>query len=172
MRIQMGKTREELEGMTMRQLRVYAKEIGCCLGYDGPRKESTVGAIVAFQDHVASSMGLESMKRGIPDTVAEPVSMLVVNAIRMSISNDTGQTLDSSLLIECPFCGCLEPIIQTSSLDDFCHEARVVCPSCRISTSWERQSWKVVSIPVGEDVSRLLAIGRAIVRWNTRNSNI
>lgn len=49
--IQMGKTRKELEGMTMQQLRGYAKEIGCCLGYDGSRKESTVGAILAFQDH-------------------------------------------------------------------------------------------------------------------------
>ena len=43
------KTHEELCGMTMKQLKEYAREIGCCLGYDGSRKASTVEAIEAYQ---------------------------------------------------------------------------------------------------------------------------
>lgn len=48
-----GRTREELERMTMRQLKAYAKEIGCCLGYDGSRKDTAVTAILAFLDYQA-----------------------------------------------------------------------------------------------------------------------
>lgn len=43
------KTKDELERMTMKQLREYAKEVGCCLGYDGARKETAVRAILSFQ---------------------------------------------------------------------------------------------------------------------------
>lgn len=43
------KTQEELRGMTMRDLRAYAKEIGCCLGYDGSRKDAAIGAIMAYE---------------------------------------------------------------------------------------------------------------------------
>lgn len=46
----MSKTREELESMTLKQLRAHAKEIGCCLGYDGSRKDTCVGAILVFQE--------------------------------------------------------------------------------------------------------------------------
>lgn len=37
--------------MTMVQLRAYAKEIGCCLGYDGSRKGTAVGAILSYQHY-------------------------------------------------------------------------------------------------------------------------
>lgn len=43
-----GSKREELERMTMKQLKEYAKQIGCCLGYDGSRKDTAVTAILAF----------------------------------------------------------------------------------------------------------------------------
>lgn len=43
------RTQEELESMTMKQLKAYAKEIGCCLGYDGSRKDTTVAAILSHQ---------------------------------------------------------------------------------------------------------------------------
>lgn len=43
------KTEEQLRAMTMRELRAYAKEIGCCLGYDGARKDTAVGAILSYQ---------------------------------------------------------------------------------------------------------------------------
>lgn len=43
------KTHEELTAMTMKQLKEYAKEIGCCLGYDGSRKDTTIRAIETHQ---------------------------------------------------------------------------------------------------------------------------
>lgn len=43
------KTRDELEAMTMKHLKAYAREIGCCLGYDAARKESAVNAILSYQ---------------------------------------------------------------------------------------------------------------------------
>lgn len=46
------KTHEELCKMTVRELREYAKEIGCCLGYAASRKDSTVKAIETHQHHV------------------------------------------------------------------------------------------------------------------------
>lgn len=46
------KTHEELCVMTVKQLKEYAKEIGCCLGYDAARKDTTVNAIEAHQRHV------------------------------------------------------------------------------------------------------------------------
>lgn len=43
------KTREELTAMTVKQLKEYANEIGCCLGYDAARKDSTINAIECFE---------------------------------------------------------------------------------------------------------------------------
>ena len=43
------KTHEELINMTMKQLKEYAKEIGCSLGYDAARKDTTINAIEAFE---------------------------------------------------------------------------------------------------------------------------
>lgn len=45
------KSREELESMTMKQLKAHAKEIGCCLGYDGSRKDTTIAAILSHQNN-------------------------------------------------------------------------------------------------------------------------
>jgi hypothetical protein len=45
------KTREELERMTCAQLKAYAKEIGCSLGYAGARKDTTVAAILSHQQY-------------------------------------------------------------------------------------------------------------------------
>lgn len=52
-----GKTQEELRRMTMKEIRAYAKEIGCCLGYDGSRKESAIQAVISHQKR------LERMRR-------------------------------------------------------------------------------------------------------------
>ena len=35
--------------MTTKQLKEYAKEIGCSLGYDAARKDTTINAIEAFE---------------------------------------------------------------------------------------------------------------------------
>ena len=46
------KTHDELINMTMKQLKEYAKEIGCILGYDAARKETAINAIESYQRHV------------------------------------------------------------------------------------------------------------------------
>ncbi len=46
------KTHEELINMTVKQLKEYAKEIGCILGYDAARKETTINAIESQQRYV------------------------------------------------------------------------------------------------------------------------
>lgn len=57
------KTREELEAMTTKKLKEYAKEIGCCLGYDGSRKDTTVAAILAHQSRIERG---EPVSKGHP----------------------------------------------------------------------------------------------------------
>lgn len=47
------KTEEELRRMTMKELRAYAREVGCCMGYDGSRKDTAVRAIVDYGRYAA-----------------------------------------------------------------------------------------------------------------------
>lgn len=47
------KTREDLCRMTMREIRAYARQIGCCLGYAGARKDSAIQEVVSYQRHVS-----------------------------------------------------------------------------------------------------------------------
>ena len=102
---------------------------------------------------------------GIPRTIAEDPDMETVRRIRASIASDTGQVVESDLLEPCPFCGG-RPYVQVHELDETCVEARVVCPSCHVSTTRECQSWRVW---FGEDeLTRTLAMGRAISLWNRR----
>ena len=102
---------------------------------------------------------------GIPRTIAEDPDMGTVRRIRASIASDTGQVVESDLLLPCPFCGA-RPYIQTHDLGGACVDARVVCPSCHVSTTREHQSWKVGYL--GDDLTRTLAMGRAISAWNRR----
>ena len=102
---------------------------------------------------------------GIPRTIAEDPSMETVRRIRASVTSDTGQVVESDMLLDCPFCGAT-PYVQVHELDETCVEARVVCPSCHVSTTREHQSWKVGYL--GDDLTRTLAIGRAISSWNRR----
>ena len=102
---------------------------------------------------------------GIPCTIAEEPDMETVRRIRASITKDTGQVVESDLLLDCPFCGA-RPYVQVYELDETCVEARVVCPSCHVSTAREFQSWKLCYL--GDDLTRTLAIGRAISLWNRR----
>ena len=102
---------------------------------------------------------------GIPRTIAEDPSMETVRRIRASVTSDTGQVVESDLLKPCPFCGA-RPYVQVHELGETCVEARVVCPSCHVSTVRETQSWRVWH---GDDeLTRTLAIGRAISAWNRR----
>lgn len=108
----------------------------------------------------------EWLMTGIPRNIAENPDMGVVDRIRDSLRGDNGQTCESSMLAPCPFCGCETPYVQTSSIGDYIEEARVVCPSCHVATTRDGQSWRVSYR--GDDVTRTLAIGRAISRWNRR----
>lgn len=108
----------------------------------------------------------EWLMAGIPRNIAENPDMDVVGRIRDSLRSDNGQTCESSMLAPCPFCGCETPYVQTSSIGDCTEEARVVCPSCHVATTRDGQSWRVSYR--GDDVTRTLAIGRAISRWNRR----
>lgn len=102
---------------------------------------------------------------GIPRTIAEDPSMETVRRIRASVTSDTGQVVESDLLLDCPFCGA-RPYVQVHELGEMCIEARVVCPSCHVSTAREYQSWRVWH---GDDeLTRTLEIGRAISAWNRR----
>ena len=107
----------------------------------------------------------EWLMPGIPRTIAEDPDMETVRRIRASITKDTGQVVESDLLEPCPFCGG-RPYIQTYELGDTCVDARVVCPRCHVSTRREYQSWRVGHM--GDDITRTLAIGRAISLWNRR----
>lgn len=51
------KTHDELSKMTVKQLKDYAKQIGCCLGYDGSRKDSTINAIEQQQHNAKQNEG-------------------------------------------------------------------------------------------------------------------
>lgn len=46
------KTEEELMAMKHCELKAYAKEIGCCLGYDASRKDTMRAAILRHQQHI------------------------------------------------------------------------------------------------------------------------
>lgn len=102
---------------------------------------------------------------GIPRTIAEAPDMGTVRRIRASVTEDTGQVVESDLLLPCPFCGG-RPYVQIYEMDETCVEARVVCRMCHVSTAREYQSWRVWF--EGDELTRALAIGRAISRWNRR----
>lgn len=102
---------------------------------------------------------------GIPRNIAENPDMETVELIRESITEDSCQVVDSDMLLPCPFCGG-KPYIQVHELSETCVESRVICRRCHVSTSRDCQSWRVWC---GDDeVTRTLAIGRAISSWNRR----
>ena len=73
----------------------------------------------------------EWLMPGIPRTIAEDPDMDTVRRIRASITKDTGQVVESDLLLDCPFCSG-RPYVQTYELGDTCAEARVVCGVPRV----------------------------------------
>ena len=90
-------------------------------------------------------------------------------AIRDSLDEPYGQTSNSTRLKTCPFCGG-RPYVQTFVGEDFA-ESRVVCSSCHVSTSRECSGGRTTWEPTGEDLTRWVAIDRAIEAWNARHES-
>lgn len=94
--------------------------------------------------------------------------MARLRAVESSLVGDTGQTTYSEMLLPCPFCGGRAWVQYWPYPDDMGYEARVVCGDCHVSTSRDYQSGRTTYLPTGEDITRLLAIERAIQAWNRR----
>ena len=94
--------------------------------------------------------------------------MTRLRAVEASLVDDNGQTAYSTMLDPCPFCGGRAWIQYWPYPDDMGYEARVVCGDCHVSTSRDYQSGRTTYLPTGEDITRLLAIERAIQTWNRR----
>lgn len=109
------------------------------------------------------------------------LSLEELEAVRASIIGDDGQNVFSSMLEACPFCGAdasrlhgdedyAGPYVQVGPdmlFDGRLIDARVVCNSCKVSTTRSTASSVYVSV-TDEDVTRLTAIGLAIMDWNRR----
>ena len=109
------------------------------------------------------------------------VSLEELEAVRASIFRDDGQNVFSSMLEPCPFCGAdachlhgddnyVGPYVQVGPdmmFEGRLIDARVVCNSCKVSTTRSTASSVHVS-STDEDVTRLTAIGLAIKDWNRR----
>lgn len=112
-----------------------------------------------------------------PEQLAASVAVIErLHALQDTFEDDTGQTLHTSALLPCPFCGAgsdpggPRPWVQTSDALSGGWEARVVCGGCHVSTSREWVAGQVTYLPTGEDVTRLLAVEKAAASWNRRFS--
>lgn len=90
-------------------------------------------------------------------------------AVRDSLDEPYAQASESTMLHSCPFCGG-RPYVQTFDSDDFA-ESRVVCSSCPVSTSREYSGGRTTWEPTGEDLTRFVAIEKAIEAWNARHES-
>ena len=107
---------------------------------------------------------------GIPRTIAEDPDMETVRRIRASVTSDTGQVVESDMLKPCPFCGA-RPYVQVHELGETCVEARVVCPSCHVSTTREYDLHRVYELrrlgvnPFVMPYDKSDPYQRALARW-------
>lgn len=90
-------------------------------------------------------------------------------AVRDSMDEPYGQASESTMLHSCPFCGG-KPYVQTFESEDFA-ESRVVCRKCHASTSRECSGGRTTWEPTGEDLTRFVAIEKAIEAWNARHES-
>lgn len=105
----------------------------------------------------------------LPRTVLDDVDVDALHEIADTFYDDTCmQTLRSTLSKPCPFCGFDEPYIQTSQLGEYGWEARHVCSRCHVATTRECYPSRLTYLPTGEDLSRTIAVGMSIARWNRR----
>ena len=111
-------------------------------------------------EELRERMTPEMLKRG-----EELIARL--HDLRDTFTEDTGQTVYSSMMKPCPFCGG-KAWIQTNNVFSDGWETRAVCSECHVSTSREWEGGKVTYIPTGEDITRLLAIEKTVKVWNRR----
>lgn len=85
---------------------------------------------------------------------------------------DDGQNVRVDGMEPCPWCGPqdrldLRPYVQVSQIFKPSVEARVVCPMCHVATvhDWQNETRLIAT---NEDVTRDLAIEKAVGRWNDR----
>lgn len=90
-------------------------------------------------------------------------------AVRDSMDEPYAKASESTMLKSCPFCGG-KPYVQTFESEDFA-EARVVCSSCHVSTSREYSGGRTTWEPTGDDLTRFVAIEKAIEAWNARHES-
>lgn len=90
-------------------------------------------------------------------------------AVRDSLDEPYGQVSYSTRLRSCPFCGG-RPYVQTFESEAFAG-SRVVCRKCHASTSREYSGGRTTWEPTGEDLTRLVAIEKAIEAWNARHGS-
>lgn len=90
-------------------------------------------------------------------------------AVRDSMDEPYAQASESTMLKSCPFCGG-KPYVQTFESEAFA-ESRVVCRKCHVSTSREYSGGRTTWEPTGEDLTRWVAIDRAIKAWNLRHES-
>ena len=89
--------------------------------------------------------------------------------VRDSLGLPYGQASYSTMLKPCPLCGG-KPYVQTFDSEDFV-ESRVICHSCHVSTTREYSGGRTTWEPTGEDLTRWVAIDRAINAWNRREES-
>lgn len=112
---------------------------------------------------------MKRLEAAIPKNIMDDVDFETLDEMEETLYEDNGQTLWSTLLEECPFCGHDRPFIQTYRYGDFTWDARVVCQNCHVATRYEANSTKVIYLPTGKDYSRLIAMAKAILMWNRRS---
>lgn len=104
-----------------------------------------------------------------PEMLAEGErTMAHLREVLESLTEDTGQTAYSSMLMPCPFCDG-RPWLQYWTLASGAMEARVVCGCCHVATSRDFESGRTIYLPTGEDITKALVLDKAIKTWNRRH---
>lgn len=117
--------------------------------------------IIELPDSTYHTLTDEELERG-------EAMMAHLREVEAALFDDTGQTTNSRQLLPCPFCGGRAWIQYWPYPDGMGYEARVVCGGCHVSTSRDFESGRTTYLLTGEDITRLLAIEKAIQTWNRR----